>query len=132
MNTLRAPFSLTMRAASTIESIAGANRLIAQFPPGGLVDTVARPEAAIDALLRRAPGSDRAINQRRLAGTLAIEMAHPEGRRIGIGDMDDERLQRLIERIVRVKRLPRTPGVREVFDRRFLPPLDERVRSLAG
>lgn len=98
----------------------------------GLVDTVARPEAAIDALLRRAPGSDRAINQRRLEGTLAIEMAHPEGRRIGIGDMDDERLQRLIERIVRVKRLPRTPSVREVFDRRFLSPPDQRVRSLAS
>lgn len=97
----------------------------------GLVDTVAQPSAAIDALLRRAPGSDRAINQRRLEGTLAIEMAHPEGRRIGIGDMDDQRLQRLIERIVKVKQLPRTPSVREVFDRSFLPPLDQRVRSLA-
>ena len=96
----------------------------------GLVDTVQNPEAAIDALLRQAPGSDRAINLRRLQGTLAIEMAHPEGRRIGIGDMDDQRLERLIERLVRVKRLPRTPSVREVFDRSFLPPLEQRVRSL--
>ena len=30
---------------------------------------------------------------RRLQGTLAIEMAHPEGKRIGIGDMDDARLR---------------------------------------
>ncbi len=97
----------------------------------GLVDTVAQPSAAIAALLRHAPGSDRAVNQRRLEGTLAIEMAHPEGRRIGIGDMDDQRLQRLIERIVQVKQLPRTPSVREVFDRSFLPPLEQRVRSLA-
>lgn len=63
----------------------------------GLVDTAQQPQAAIDALLRHAPGSDRGVNLRRLEGTLAIEMAYPEGRRIGIGDMDDERLQRLID-----------------------------------
>lgn len=97
----------------------------------GLADTVRNPQAAIDALLRHVPGSDAGINLRRLRGTLDIEMAHPEGRRIGIGDMDDQRLQRLIERIVRVKRLPRTPSVNEVFDRSFLPPLEARVRSLA-
>jgi NitT/TauT family transport system substrate-binding protein len=97
----------------------------------GLVDTVRAPEAAIDALLRQAPGSDRAVNLRRLQGTLAMEMAHPEGARIGVGDMDDERLARLIAQIVQVKRLPRTPGVREVFDRSFLPPLAQRVRDLA-
>jgi NitT/TauT family transport system substrate-binding protein len=91
---------------------------------------VREPEAAIDALLARAPGSDRAVNLRRWRGTLAIEMAHPESARIGIGDMDDARLARMIEQIVRVKRLPRTPSVREVFDRSFLPPLAERVRTL--
>ncbi len=96
-----------------------------------LVDTVREPQAAIDALLRAAPGSDRAVNLRRLEGTLRIEMAHPEGARIGVGDMDDERLARLIAQIVQVKRLPRTPDVREVFDRSFLPPLEQRVRSLA-
>lgn len=97
----------------------------------GLARTVRSPDAAIDALLRSAPGSDRAINLRRLQGTLAIEMAHPEGARIGIGDMDDDRLARAIAQIVAVKRLPRTPSVREVFDRSFLPPLAQRVRSLA-
>lgn len=97
----------------------------------GLADTVRSPQAAIDALLRHAPGSDAAINLRRLQGTLDIEMAHPEGRRIGIGDMDDQRLKALIDRIVQVKRLPRTPSMAEVFDRSFLPPLQARVRSLA-
>lgn len=97
----------------------------------GLVDSVRVPEAAVDTLLRLAPGSDRAVNLRRLMGTLAIEMAHPEGARIGIGDMDDERLARFIAQIVQVKRLPRTPSVREVFDRSFLPPLAQRVRHLA-
>jgi NitT/TauT family transport system substrate-binding protein len=80
--------------------------------------------------LRLAPGSDRAVNLRRLQGTLAIELAHPEGARIGIGDIDDQRLARLITQIVQAKRLPRTPHVREVFDRSFLAPLEQRVRSL--
>lgn len=97
----------------------------------GLADTVQNPNAAIDSLLRHAPGSDREVNLRRLEGTLAIEMAHPEGRRIGIGDMDDERLKRLIDRLVAVKRLPRKPSVDEVFDRSFLPPADQRIRQLA-
>ena len=74
---------------------------------------------------------DAEVQRRRLQGTLAMEMAHPEGARIGIGDMDDERLKRLIERLVRVKRLPRTPAIEEVFDRSFLPPPEQRVRSLA-
>lgn len=97
----------------------------------GLAETVQDPDAAIAALLRHAPGSDRAVNLTRLKGTLASEMAHPEGARIGIGDMDDGRLSRLIAQLVQVKRLPRTPPVREVFDRSFLPPLAQRVRSLA-
>jgi NitT/TauT family transport system substrate-binding protein len=97
----------------------------------GLADTVQDPDAAIAALLRHAPGSDRAINLTRLKGTLAMEMAHPEGARIGIGDMDDARLARLIAQLVRVKKLPRTPAVHEVFDRSFLPPPAQRIRSLA-
>lgn len=59
-------------------------------------------------------------------------MAHPEGGRIGIGDMDDGRLQRLIRLIVAAKGLPRTPSPREVFDRSFLPPEGEKIRSLAS
>jgi NitT/TauT family transport system substrate-binding protein len=123
-NTLFVTRELYQRDRQAVQALVGAlNR--------GLADTVQNPQAAIDSLLRHAPGSDRDIDLRRLQGTLAIEMAHPEGRRIGIGDMDDERLKRLIERLVRVKRLPRTPGVEEVFDRSFLPPPEQRVRSLA-
>ena len=96
----------------------------------GLADTVRRPDEAIDALVKR-EGVDRAINRTRLVGTLEDEMAHHEGARIGIGDMDDARLERLIGLIVQAKKLPRKPTVREVFDRSFLPPDSERIRSLA-
>ncbi len=97
----------------------------------GLADTVDTPTAAIDALTKVSPGANRDVNLARLVGTLRIEMAHPEGARLGIGDMDDTRLAKLIDRIVAVKKLPRKPRVAEVFDRSFLPPGDERVRSLA-
>lgn len=96
-----------------------------------LADTAADPQAAIDALARRIPSIDRGVNLTRLTGTLKSEMAHPEGAHIGIGDMDDARLKRLIDLIVRTKNLPRTPDVREVFVRDFLPPPAERIRSLA-
>jgi NitT/TauT family transport system substrate-binding protein len=96
----------------------------------GLGDTARDPDAAIDALQKRA-GTRREIDHTRLLGTLRSEMAHPEGARIGIGDMDDDRLGRLIDLIVRTKKLPRTPATGEVFDRSFLPPSAERIRSLA-
>lgn len=96
-----------------------------------LADTAANPDAAIDALLKHAPGANREVNRVRLLGTLRAEMAHPEGARLGVGDMDDARLQRMIDRIVSVKRLPRKPPLTEVFDRSFLPPAAERIRHLA-
>jgi NitT/TauT family transport system substrate-binding protein len=97
----------------------------------GLRDAIASPDAAIDAVIRRAPGASREVNRTRLLGTFASEMAHPEGARIGIGDMDDGRLEKLIALTVQAKKLPRKPSVREVFDRSFLPPDAERIRSLA-
>jgi NitT/TauT family transport system substrate-binding protein len=97
----------------------------------GLIDTAADPEAAIDALLKRNPASPRTSNLRRLQGTLALEMGRAEGAVLGIGDLDDARFQRGIDLIVSTKGFARAPTAREVFSRDFLPPLDERLRSLA-
>ncbi len=96
----------------------------------GLAETARDPDAAIDALQKR-QRTNRDVDRTRLIGTLRSEMAHPEGARIGVGDMDDVRLGRLIDRVVTARKLPRTPAVAEVFDRRFLPPAAERIRSLA-
>lgn len=97
----------------------------------GIADTIADIDAGIDAVARRNPAIDRAANRARLAGTLALEMSHPEGARLGIGDLDDARLARAIALIVAAKRHPRTPAPDELFNRRFLPPLEKRVRTLA-
>ena len=64
-------------------------------------------------------------------GTLQLDMGRAEGAVLGIGDMDDARFARGINMLVTTKNLPYHPTVGELFDRGFLPPLNERVRSLA-
>ena len=96
----------------------------------GLIDTIADPGAAIDALVKRNPAVNRESNHRRLMGTLQLEMSRAEGGVLGIGDLDDARFARGIDLLVTTKNLPHHPKAGELFDRRFLPPLGERVRSL--
>ena len=97
----------------------------------GLVDTVAHPEAAIDALVKRNPAMNRASNLRRLLGTLELEMGRAEGAVLGIGDLDDARFARGIDLIVNTKKFANRPKPSDLFNRAFLPPLAERVRNLA-
>lgn len=97
----------------------------------GLKVAIADPDAAVDAVARRNPAIDRKANRQRLLGTLALEMAHPDGGRHGIGDADDARLAEVARLVAGGKGLPRIPAPAEVFDRSFLPPLAERVTSLA-
>ena len=93
----------------------------------GLIDTIADSNAAIDALAKRNPAVNRESNLRRLMGTLQLEMGCAEGGVLGVGDVDDARFARGIDLLVTTKNLPYHPTVRELFDRSFLPPLNERV-----
>jgi NitT/TauT family transport system substrate-binding protein len=97
----------------------------------GLKDAIADPDAAIAAVARRNPKLDIKANRARLVGTLGLEMAGPEGARIGIGDADDGRILAGATLITKAKSLTRIPDPSEVFDRQFLPPFGERVTSLA-
>ena len=97
----------------------------------GLKAAIADPDAAVAAVKRREPNLDVKANRQRLTGTLGLEMSHPDGGRHGIGDVDDDRLEGVAEIIAAGKKLPRVPAPAEVFDRGFLPPLAERVTSLA-
>ncbi len=96
----------------------------------GLVDTIADPDAAIAAVARRNPALDRVANRARLVGTLALEMAHAEGARIGIGAVNPERIAATAALMAKAKRLPTVPAAERLFDPGFLPPLQARVRSL--
>jgi len=96
----------------------------------GLRDTVADPGAAIDAVMRRAKHSSRSSQELRLQTTLDIEMGHTDGKKIGIGAIDTNRLQRSIDLIAGTNGLSRKPKLQDVFDDSFLPPLNQRIRSL--
>lgn len=98
----------------------------------GLVDLVKSRDAGIDAVMRRVGGSQREVERLRLDTTMRIEMAHAEGKRLGIGDVDDARFSRSVALIAETNRLPRVPALRDIFNRDFLPPMSERVTSLAG
>ena len=97
----------------------------------GLADTVANLDAAIDSVAARDPKVRKDVDTPRLAGTLAMEMAHPDGARLGIGDVDDGRLTRGIALIARSRGLPRVPRADEIFTRACLPPAAERITTLA-
>ena len=97
----------------------------------GLADTVTDLDAAIASVVARDKTVRPDVDKPRLAGTLAMEMAHPEGARIGVGDVDDARLARGIALIAKSRGLPRVPASAEIFTRACLPPLAERVTSLA-
>lgn len=96
----------------------------------GLRDAILQPDAAMEALAKRDPKIDRAIEKARFQNTLDGEMAHIEGQRIGIGDIDEGRLATNIVHNVEARKLQRVPGIFEVFNRDYLPPINERITSL--
>ncbi|MEI6161926.1 MAG: ABC transporter substrate-binding protein, partial [Roseococcus sp.] len=96
----------------------------------GLRDTIADPDAAVAAVARRNPALHVPANHARLMGTLALEMAHPEGQRLGIGDVDEARLARAIAVISAAKSLPSRPPASAIFRRDALPADALRIRSL--
>lgn len=93
-------------------------------------DSLANHEAAMDVVMKREPLLKRDVEKERLVATLKQEMSHPEIAKIGLGDVDAERLKRAIAMVVDANGLPRTPANDEVFDRSFLPPRAERASKL--
>lgn len=97
----------------------------------GLKDTLDDPEAAIAAVAQREPLIDPEVELARLMATLADEMSHPEGATFGIGAVDPDRFRRSIDIVVEANELPTTPAAEAIFTEAFLPPMEDRVTSLA-
>lgn len=98
----------------------------------GVCETLQDLEAGMAALQRAAPGINLPVQRRRLEGTIAKEMAHPETLRIGLGAVDAERLQRGIDQVARSCGWPRSPRADELFTPAFLPALPERFPGRPG
>jgi NitT/TauT family transport system substrate-binding protein len=88
---------------------------------------VADPDAAIALLAAQEPLLNRDIEKRRLTYVAKTLIATPEAAELGVGDIRDARMSEAIAAIVASYELPRTPAVKDVFDRAFLPPKSERV-----
>ena len=96
----------------------------------GLEDTLKDPDAAIAAVAKREPLIKIPVERERLDATLKDEMNHPEIAKIGIGNVDIDRLKRSIDILVDADSLPRTPTVGEIFTPEFLPPTSELPKKL--
>ncbi|MGL4324386.1 MAG: ABC transporter substrate-binding protein [Beijerinckiaceae bacterium] len=122
--------SVVMASRKALEDRAAVSGLVRAINRG-LHDAVRDPAAGIDAVMRRVPHADRAVERLRLNTTYEIEMAHSEGKRIGLGAVDEARLTRAIALIADTNGLRRRPALEEIFVPDFLPPVADRVRSLA-
>jgi NitT/TauT family transport system substrate-binding protein len=97
----------------------------------GVKDALADPQAAVSAVAEREPLIDFDLELARFHATVEDEMAHPEIAEIGLGAVDLDRLAASIDILVTANGLPRTPQVEEIFDPSFLPPIEERLTSVA-
>ena len=96
----------------------------------GLKDANADRKAAVDAVLKREPLLNAAIERERLDLMFNFDMSAPEMKEAGIGDVVDARLERNVRIIGQANNLPRLPAPSEVFNRNFLPPLAERPKQM--
>lgn len=96
----------------------------------GLVDTLRGLDAAVEAVARREPLINKAVEKERLIATLQDEMAHPEIATSGLGAPDPVRLARSIGIVREANGLARAPAPAEIFTDAFLPPMAERITRL--
>jgi NitT/TauT family transport system substrate-binding protein len=96
----------------------------------GLEDSLKDPDAAVAAVAKREPLIKVSVERERLDATLKDEMNHPEIAKIGLGNVDPDRLRKSIDILVEADQLPRTPTVDEIFTSAFLPPVNDLPKKL--
>ena len=92
-----------------------------------LMDAIANPDAAIDALMKREPLLNRDVEKRRLIYAFKELMLTKEAAEIGFGDVKDDRMTRAIGIVGEAYGLTTLPSAAAVFNRSFLPPKAERT-----
>jgi NitT/TauT family transport system substrate-binding protein len=96
----------------------------------GLVDSLKDIDASVAAVAKREALIKIPVEKERFIQTLKDEMNHPEIARIGLGNVDPERLKKSIDILVEASALPRTPAVSEIFTPAFLPDANDRPKKL--
>ena len=93
----------------------------------GLQDVARDPELGVKAALAFEPLLNADIERERLRVALNCCILTENVRKSGYGDMDQDRLGKMIAIISKAYNLPRQPAVAEVFDPSYLPPLKDRM-----
>ncbi len=98
-----------------------------------LVASVANPALAIEALKRRQGDKLRAeVELERLRLAIDEAIATPQARRVGLSQVEPQRLQRQIDSVATALALPRRPPAASVYTEAFLPPREEKLLPRAG
>jgi NitT/TauT family transport system substrate-binding protein len=96
----------------------------------GLIDSLKDIDASVAAVAKREPLIKIPVEKDRFIATLQSEMNHPEIAKIGLGNVDPERLKKSIDILVDANSLPRTPAVSEIFTSAFLPDSKDLPKKL--
>lgn len=92
-----------------------------------LGDTLADPEAAIEYVQRRDGLINVEMETRRLKLALESVVDTPDARKFGVGGVDEERLVQAIQLVADAYDLPTLPSPDQVFNSRYLPPVETRM-----
>jgi NitT/TauT family transport system substrate-binding protein len=95
-----------------------------------ILEVAKDPDAGIALLKKIEPLTNADIEKQRLVYTIANQLSTPETAKLGLGDLDDARLQGAITTVADAYKLPRSPAPTEIFDRSFLPPKADRLLSI--
>jgi NitT/TauT family transport system substrate-binding protein len=95
-----------------------------------IIETIADPDAAIALIKKIEALTNEDIEKQRMLYTAKNLMVTPETARLGLGDLDDKRLEGSIATVAEAYGLKRKPDVSEVFNRSFLPPRADRTVNL--
>jgi NitT/TauT family transport system substrate-binding protein len=110
-------------AAANPDAVAGFIRATIK----GWRDTVAEPDAAIEAVMQRNDVARKAIELQRLEMALRDNILTPAVQAEGIGGVDMERLARSLDQIALAYDYAHRPAPEDVFTDAYLPPAAERM-----
>ena len=92
----------------------------------GLKQTIRNPAEAVEAILRRDDSAKKAVELERLRMAIAENVLTPEVKADGLGDIEIARLEQSMDQMALVYTFKSRPKPEAIFDRAFLPPLDQR------
>jgi NitT/TauT family transport system substrate-binding protein len=109
-------------AASNPEAVKGFLRALTK----GLKEAIARPQNAIDSVIKRNADLRKALELERLKLTIRDNVLTPEAKTLGFGAIDLSRLEKSIEQIETVYEYKTKPRAADIFDDSFLPSAVQR------